>query len=73
MIGLNASSILLYDLVKDPLETRNLAAELPEVVKRLSALLEQYNRTAVSSAQQGLPNDPNASPSRFNGTVTPWE
>ena len=32
----------LYDLEKDPKQTRNLYNEMPEVVKEMSALLNSY-------------------------------
>ena len=51
---------------------REVLESLDEVVARLHAKLVAYNRTAVSSAQQGLPNDPAADPKHFNGTVSPW-
>lgn len=38
----------LYDLVDDPSETRNLWIEKPEVVERLSDLLERYQREGRS-------------------------
>ena len=36
------AAIELYDYEKDPLETRNLAAEQPEVVKRLRGILDTH-------------------------------
>jgi len=38
----------LYDLASDPKETRNLWAEHPEVVERLTALLDKYRRAGRS-------------------------
>jgi hypothetical protein len=35
----------LYDVVTDPGETRDLAAEKPEVVKELQSLLDQWRRS----------------------------
>ncbi len=43
--GLNEQ---LYDLAKDPGETRNLAAEHPDVVKRLKARLEESKAKGVA-------------------------
>lgn len=40
--------VQLYDLESDPAESRNLAKEHPEVVKRLSALLEKYRSAGRS-------------------------
>lgn len=40
--GAEQVELELYDYELDPLETRNLAPSMPEVVKELSTLLEQY-------------------------------
>ena len=66
------ASVQLFNLTGDPTESANLAAAHPDVVKMLTALLMQYNDTAVSSAQQGLPDDPRASPKLHNNTIAPW-
>ena len=68
----NVSTVLLFDLVNDPFESTNIAEQHPDVVARLRGLIEEYNATAASSAQQGLPDDPRADPKNFNNTVTPW-
>jgi arylsulfatase A-like enzyme len=41
----------LYNLADDPSETKNLYADKPEVVKRLAALLEQYQKKGRSTAR----------------------
>jgi len=63
---------MLFDLIKDPSETTDIAAAHPDVVVRLTTVLKQYNSTAVSSAGQGKPDDPRADPSLHNGTCVPW-
>ena len=68
----DASSELLFDLIADPYERRNIASEQPEVVRHLRQLIEQYTASAATSVQQGLPDDPLARPSLHNGTVAPW-
>lgn len=42
------TTIELYDLVADPTEKKNVAAENPAVVTKLKALLEQYKKTGRS-------------------------
>jgi arylsulfatase A len=38
----------LYNLADDPSETKNLYADKPDIVKRLAALLEQYQKKGRS-------------------------
>ena len=66
------ASVQLFNITADPTESSNLAAAHPDVVKMLTALVTQYNRTAASSAQQGLPDDPRADPKLHNNTISPW-
>jgi arylsulfatase A-like enzyme len=68
----NASSVLLFDLLADPYEALNVAAQHTAEVWQLRRLIEQYVSGAASSVQQGLPDDPLAQPSLHNGTVSPW-
>lgn len=44
----NAEPPQLYDLEADPGETRDLAAEQPQVVKRLTAAFEDWNTQLVA-------------------------
>jgi arylsulfatase A-like enzyme len=44
----------LYDMHSDPAETVNLYSQKPEVVARLSALLERYRRTGRSRGNLGV-------------------
>ena len=41
----------LYNLADDPGETKNLNADKPEIVKRLAALLEQYQKNGRSTSR----------------------
>ena len=43
----DTADLELYDYETDPLETKNLAAEQPEVVSRLRALLARLDRKSV--------------------------
>ncbi len=43
----------LYDLVEDLGETRNVWQDQPDVVRRLTTLLERYQRTGRSAPQSG--------------------
>jgi arylsulfatase len=49
-------SLALYDLTADPGETRDLAAEHPEIVRRLSALADPARR-ALGDKLTGVPGD----------------
>ena len=77
-----ADSVLLYNLTADPNEHDDLSKALPAVVARLRGLIAGFNGTAVSSAQQCLPDDPRAAPGEGvcasatcgkTGTIFPWE
>ena len=48
---------MLYDLSQDLAKRHNLYGEHPEVVKRLKALLEKYNRDGRSTPGPTQPND----------------
>ncbi|KLU07437.1 Choline-sulfatase [Rhodopirellula islandica] len=45
--GDDVPALELYDYQTDPLETKNLAVDLPEVVKQLSIVLEKYPAPAA--------------------------
>ena len=55
--GKGLPNIQLYDLDADPAETKNLKAEHPDVVARLTAILEQYVRNGRSTPGPKQPND----------------
>jgi arylsulfatase A-like enzyme len=63
---------LLYDVVADPTETTDLAAQHPDVVERLTQLILALNATAVPSGGVCAPPDPGQSPALHNGTCVPW-
>jgi arylsulfatase A-like enzyme len=46
----DTAELELYDHKTDPLDRKNIAAENPEVVKRLAAMLEEHRKTAIDSA-----------------------
>jgi len=50
-------NVQLYDLAEDPGEQTNLQAEFPEVVKRLTALLEKYVADGRSTPGPAQKND----------------
>jgi len=60
----------LFDVVADPFEHNNVAAEHPDVVKDLLSRLQKYNASAIAP-QKGLKDD-SADPSNFGGVWTPW-
>ncbi len=51
-----AARVQLYDLSVDPAETKNVQAEQPEVVERLTKLLEKYVADGRSTAGAAQPN-----------------
>ena len=65
-------SVMLFDVVADAAERTDVAAAHPDVVKRLTALIEALNATAVDSRGVCAPSDPAQAPSLHNGTCTPW-
>jgi hypothetical protein len=56
--GFSLARLELYDLEADPHETRNLAAAQPEVVSRLTAVLEDWLVEAL--ANEGASDAPTA-------------
>lgn len=63
-------STWLFDVVADPFETRDVAAENPDVVETLLARLQSFNASNVT-AQRGT-HDPLSDPAKFGGVWTPW-
>ena len=53
----NLPRVQLYDLAADPAEKRNLQVERPEVVSRLTGLIEQYIERGRSTPGKAQPND----------------
>jgi choline-sulfatase len=62
MDGRNQSLNELYDLKNDPLEKKNVAAEHPDVVRRLSAGIMRLDREAQSRAKARADSDSESGP-----------
>eukprot|EP00056_Hartaetosiga_gracilis_P012096 m.190091 g.190091 ORF g.190091 m.190091 type:complete len:606 (+) comp13633_c0_seq1:177-1994(+) len=62
--------VFLYDVVKDPFETTNIADEHPEIVKELFAKLSGFNATHIP--QNNPQTDPASNPAKFGEIWTPW-
>ena len=69
--GLRAQ-VMLFDLESDPTESTNLASSQPDLVRRLTALVQAINASAVDSRGVCAPHEPQQSPALHNGTCTPW-
>mmetsp|Transcript_13896 Transcript_13896/g.40982 ORF Transcript_13896/g.40982 Transcript_13896/m.40982 type:complete len:185 (+) Transcript_13896:423-977(+) len=65
-------SVMLFDLESDPTESTNLASSQPGLVRRLTALVQAINASAVDSRGVCAPHEPQQSPALHNGTCTPW-
>ena len=52
--GLN-QTLELYDLANDPMETRNLAAQKPDVTRELAAVLDTWMRSFEPYAASSTP------------------
>lgn len=68
----SVESVMLFDLEHDPSESRNLAGAYPAVVRRLAALINALNASAVDSRGVCAPSEPQQAPALHNGTCTPW-
>lgn len=62
--------VFLFDVVADPGEHNNLAAEHPDIVAKLLARLRFYNASQIP--QENGADDPRSNPNRFGGVWTPW-
>ena len=62
---------LLFDVRKDPSETTDLAATMPQKLAELQARLAHYNATAVPPCDRLKP-EPAADPARHGGAWMPW-
>lgn len=60
----------LYDVVSDPFERHDVAAENPDIVSQLLAKLQAINATNIPQNNSGL--DPRSNPKNFGGVWTPW-
>lgn len=65
-------SVMLFNLRTDPTESHNVAAAHPDVVARLTALVEALNASAVDSRGVCAPAEAQQAPALHNGTCTPW-
>jgi arylsulfatase A-like enzyme len=65
-----AGGTWLFDVVADPLEQHDAAAEQPQIVATLLARLQQFNATRVPQSNSAF--DPAANPDNFGGVWTPW-
>lgn len=63
-------SACLFDLMTDPCERFNVAAEHPDIVHDLSEHIRQYILSAVSPRNK--PGDIRSNPKNFNNTWTWW-
>jgi len=68
--GDRGESFELYDLLKDPNETRNIAPAHPEIVERMSHTLQQWQASCQSSARGADYQPPSAD---FLEAETEWE
>ena len=62
-------TLQLFDLERDPIESRNLASQKQGLVRRLSRKLQMYRRGLVPSSN--APPLRNAHPRFFNNTWSP--
>ena len=60
----------LFNVVNDPCEYENVAAEQPDILARLLRRLQHYNQTAVPPLRK--PSDPRANPIYWDYTWTNW-
>ena len=67
-----ADSVQLFDVRNDPSETDDLAGENGDIVSDMREILEGFLEEAVSSEQQGLPDDQRGNPDNFDGIIMPW-
>ena len=68
-----ADSVMLFDVSKDPAETRDVSAAHPEVAAQLTAMMQELNATAVDSSGAFRPRDPRQDPALNNGTCGPYD
>lgn len=60
----------LFNVLRDPCERHNLAAQRPDVVRSMMEALGKYKRSAL--VPRNRPTDVRTDPKRFNGTWTWW-
>ena len=64
------SSVMLFDVVADPSETHNIAADQPAIVAAMLKRLGELNATLPPLDYPN--NDPRADPTLHGGAWTPW-
>ncbi|RLU26301.1 hypothetical protein DMN91_000095 [Ooceraea biroi] len=60
----------LFDIDKDPCETKNIAEQFPRMARELDLFLEQYGHNITRQVK--VPVDWQADPRRMNNTWDPW-
>lgn len=68
--ALNSGGVWLFDVVNDPWEHHNVAAEHADIVATLMAKLQAFNATRIP--QQHSAADPASAPDLHHGVWTPW-
>lgn len=58
----------LFNVIEDPCEQYNVAAQFPNILSDLLLTLDRYNKTAVPPAN--LPLDPRADPKYYGNIWT---
>ncbi|KAL7303858.1 hypothetical protein TKK_0003980 [Trichogramma kaykai] len=68
---LDCSGVCLFDLERDPCETRDISKQRPRIVRELEAYLDQQREHLMP--QMNTPSDPCSYDSKIlNGTWQPW-
>ncbi|KAK3108925.1 hypothetical protein FSP39_018823 [Pinctada imbricata] len=60
---------MLFDLDADPTEHHDLSRKHPEVVSKMSEMIEEYKKKMIPANSPG--NDPDSDPSKYDGFWTP--
>lgn len=63
-------TMCLFDILNDPCETTNVAAEFPEIVSKLKEKLDYYG--SVAKPPRNQPLDTRSDPANFGGIWTWW-
>lgn len=69
--NMTEDKICLFNIAQDPCEYNNLAKALPGVVDQLMALIDSYNKTAVTPGN--VPADPMSNPALHGYYWGPWK
>ncbi|XP_031636044.1 arylsulfatase I-like isoform X2 [Contarinia nasturtii] len=60
----------LFNISDDPCETTNIAAQFPDIVKKLESKLDYY--CEIAKPIRNKPGDPRSNPANFGGIWTWW-